>query len=332
MTFGRNQCAQLAFAIGLSLASANIGSSPAMAQAQYPSRTVTLISPQSAGTTLDAIARLFADKLSAKLGVSFVVSNRPGAGGQIAAQAVVNAEPDGYTLALANSGLAILGVLNKKLPFDPVQDFTGVAMFGETPALVVVNPGLGVRTLREFVELAKSRPGKVSYNSAGIGSATHIAGAYFAHQAGVDLLHIPYRSGSEGIADTIAGRVDALFAPAAFVLPFLRDGKLLALGVSSTTSITEPIAVPSATSAGVDYIYSTWYGLLAPVKTPKDVIEVLSRAIAEISNEPEVQEKLRAQGVTPDLKVKTDFDAHIRNDMARMKPVLDAIASLKEQN
>jgi tripartite-type tricarboxylate transporter receptor subunit TctC len=332
MAFGRNHRAHFVSAIALSLVAAIAAVSPAAAQTKYPSRAVTLISPQSAGTTLDAIARLFADRLSAKLGASFVVSNRPGAGGLIAAQAVMNAEPDGYTLALANSGLAILSALNKKLPFDPVQDFTGIAMFGETPALVVVSPGLGVRTLREFVDLAKSKPGKLSYNSAGIGSATHIAGAYFAHQAGVDLQHIPYRSGSEGIADTIAGRVDALFAPAAFVLPLLREGKLLALGVSSTTPITEPIAVPSARSAGVDYVYSTWYGLLAPAKTPRDVIEILSRAIAEISKEPDVQEKLKAQGITPDLKITKDFDAYIRNDMARLKPVLDAIASLKEQN
>ena len=330
MAFGRNRRTHFVLAIGLSLASA--GLSPAAAQAKYPSRAVTLISPQSAGTTLDTIARLFADRLSAKLGGSFVVSNRPGAGGLIAAQAVMNAEPDGYTLALANSGIAILGALNKKLPFDPIQDFKGIAMFGETPALVVVYPGLGVRTLREFVDLAKSRPGRLSYNSAGIGSATHIAGAYFAHQAGVDLLHIPYRSGSEGLADTISGRVDAVFAPAAFVLPFLRDGKLLALGVSSTTPITEPIVVPSAKSAGVDYVFSTWYGLLARAKTPPDAIEMLSRAIAEISNEPDVQEKLKAQGITPDVKIKEDFDAYIRTDMARLRPVLDAISSLKDQN
>ena len=172
---------------------------------------------------MDVLARLYAERLSQRLGASFIVANRPGAGGIIAGQVVAAAAPDGYTLAVANSGHAILGALNKNLPFDPAKDFASIAMIGDTPSLVVIIPGLGVRTLKEFVDLAKANPGKINYSSAGIGTATHIAAAYFAYKAGIEMVHIPYKSGSEGIADMLAGRVEAVFAPAAFTLSLLKD-------------------------------------------------------------------------------------------------------------
>src|SRR5262249_15575526 len=153
-------------------------------------------------------------------------------GGLIAAQSVATAVPDGYTISAANSGHAILGVMNKTLPFDPVRDFATISMVGETPAVIVISPALGVRTLKEFVDLARAKPGMIKYGSAGLGSATHIAGAYFAHQAGIQMVHVPYRSGAENISDMIAGRVEAVFAPPAFTLAMLKEGKLLALGVA----------------------------------------------------------------------------------------------------
>jgi tripartite-type tricarboxylate transporter receptor subunit TctC len=298
------------------------------AQAQYPNRTVTLVSPQSPGTTMDVLARLYAERLSQRLNASFIVANRPGAGGIIAGQAVATAAPDGYTLAVANSGHAILGALNKNLPFDPVKDFAAISMIGDTPSLVVVIPALGVRTLKEFVDLAKAKPGKINYSSAGVGTATHIAGAYFAYKAGIEMVHIPYKSGSDGIADMLAGRVETVFAPAAFTLSLLKDGKLLALAVSSSTPLREPLEVPSARSANIDYEYSTWYGFLAPAKTPRSVIDTLNRAIAEVSADPELKAKMLAQGVTPNLKPPADFDSHIRGEMDRLQPVLDAIGSI----
>lgn len=299
-----------------------------LAQAPYPSRPVTLISPQSAGTTLDILARLYADKLSQKLGQSFVVSNRPGAGGSIAAQAVVTADADGHTLLVANSGHSILGALNRSLPFDTIKDFAPIAMIGETPALVIVIPSLGVKTLKEFVDLAKAKPGTINYGSAGVGTATHLAGAYFALKAGVDIVHIPYKSSSEGNADMLAGRVQATFAPAAFTLPFIREGKFMPLAVSSSTPMREPIEVPTARdAANVDYEYTTWYGFIASSKTPKLILETLNRAIAEVSEDPELKSKIVAQGISPKLKAMADFDAHIRAEMDRLRPVLDAIAA-----
>lgn len=293
----------------------------------YPSRSVTLVSPQSAGTTLDILARLYADKLSQKLGQSFVVSNRPGAGGSLAGQAVVSADPDGHTLLVANSGHAILGALNRNLPFDTIKDFAPIVMIGEAPSLVFTIPQLGVKTLKEFVDLAKAKPGTINYGSAGVGTATHLAGAYFALKAGIDIVHIPYKSSSEGIADTLAGRVQAGFAPVAFTLPLIREGKFTPLAISSTTPMREPIEVPSARDAGVDYEYSTWYGFLASAKTPKPILETLNRAIVEVSEDPELKSKIVAQGISPTLKAMADFDAHIRAEMDRLRPVLEAIAA-----
>ena len=162
------------------------------------------------------------------------------------------------------------------MPFDPVNDFAGVSEIGEAAALVVVPRSLGVSRLDAFVDLAKAAPGRINYASAGIGTATHLAGAYFARQAAIDMVHVPYKTGSALIGDLVAGRVQVTFAPAAFTLPMLQDGKLLALAVSSLQPMRRPVAVPTARSAGIDYEYATWYGFLAPARTPKAVLQTLA--------------------------------------------------------
>jgi tripartite-type tricarboxylate transporter receptor subunit TctC len=298
---------------------------PVRSQEPYPSKPITLVAPQSPGTTLDILARLYADKLNKRLGQPVIVSNRPGAGGLIAAQAVAVAPADGSTLLIANSGHAILKTLNKNLPFDPVRDFAGISMIGETPALIVVPPSLGVRTLRAFVALAKAKPGTINYASAGIGTATHLAGAYFARQAGIDMLHIPYKLGSDILSDLVAGRVDVTFAPPAFTLAFLKEGKLLALGVSSAEAMREPVEAPSARSAGIDFEYSTWYGFLAPAKTPAAVLQTLNRAIAEVGEDPELKAKVQVQGIAPRNIALHEFDAYVGKEIERLGPILKEI-------
>jgi len=297
------------------------------AQEQYPSNAITIVTPLAPGTTIDILARLYGERLSRRFGQQIIVSNRPGAGGLIAAQAVAAAPADGYTLLLVNSGHAILGTLNKNLPFDPVRDFAGISLIGETAAVVVVPPSLGTRTLRQFVDLAKAKPGTINYASAGIGTATHLAGAYFAKQAGIDMVHVPYKMGSAMIADLLEGRVQATFSPAAFTLPMLQDGRLLALAVSSNEAMRDPIAAPSALSAGIDYAYATWYGFLAPAKTPAAILQTLDRAIAEVGHDGELQAKIVAQGIAPRSIALRDFDAHISREMERLHPLLKAIAS-----
>ena len=299
---------------------------PARAQDHYPSRLITIIAPITAGTTIDILARLYADKLSKRFGQQVVIVNRPGAGGLIAAQAVASSPPDGYTLIFVNSGHTILGALNKNLPFDPVRDFAGVSLVGEAPTIVTVPPALEVSNLKEFVARAKARPGTINYGSAGIGTATHLAGAYFALKTDTDLVHIPYTVSATIIADMLGGRIQASFVPAAFVLPLLQDGRLRALAVSAKEPVTDPIRIPTALSQGIDYQNATWYGILAPAKTPKSVLQSLSQAISEVGKDPELQAKIRAQGIDPrDIELEK-FDLHIQADMARLDPLLKAIA------
>jgi tripartite-type tricarboxylate transporter receptor subunit TctC len=308
------------------LATALALSSAARAQDQYPAKLLTVVVPLTPGTTIDILARLFAESLSRRFGQQVIVANRPGAGGLIAAQAVATAPADGYTVLLANSGHAILGTLNKNLPFDPVGDFAGVSLIGDAPTLVNVAPSLGVRSLQDFIALAKAKPGTINYGSAGIGTATHLAGAYFALRTGTELVHVPYTVSSTIIADLLGGRIHATFAPAAFTLPLLQDGRLLALAVAADEPIREPIAVPTALSGGVDYRNATWYGFLAPAKTPQAALQILHDAIVGASTDPELMEKIKVQGITPRSIGLRDFDAHIRKDMDRLGPLLKSIA------
>ena len=299
-------------------------SGPARGQEQYPSRLITIVAPITAGTAIDILARLYADKLSKRFGQQVVVANRAGAGGLIGAQAVAGS--DGYTVLFANSGHAILGTLNKNLPFDPVADFAGVSLVGEAPGIVVVPPSLGVSNLKEFIALAKEKPGSINFGSAGIGTSTHLAGAYFALKTGSELVHIPYTVSATIIADLLGGRIQASFVPMAFVLPLLQDGRLRALAVAAKEPVTQPIAIPTAASQGVDYHYATWYGVLAPGRTPKPVLATLNQAIAEAGKDPELTAKIRVQGIEPRDIALDKFDGHIRSEMARLDPLLKAIA------
>jgi tripartite-type tricarboxylate transporter receptor subunit TctC len=301
-------------------------SGPAQAQEQYPNRLVTIVAPITPGTAIDILARLYADQLSKRFNQQVVVSNRAGAGGMIGAQAVAGAPADGYTLLFANSGHAILGGLNKNLTYDPIADFSGVSLVGEAPGVVVVAPSLGVSNLKEFVDLAKSKPGTINYGSAGVGTSTHLAGAYFAARTGTDLVHIPYTVSATIIADLLGGRIQASFVPMAFVLPLLQDGRLRALAVGSKEPVTNPIAIPTAISQGFDYEYGTWYGMLAPGKTPKPMLATLYRAMSEAGKDAELLSKVRVQGIEPRDVGLERFDAHVRNDMARLDPLLKAIA------
>jgi tripartite-type tricarboxylate transporter receptor subunit TctC len=299
---------------------------PARAQEHFPSRLITIVVPLTAGTTADILARLFAEGLSRRFDQRVVVSNRPGAGGLIAAQAVGTGPADGYTILLANSALTILGALNKNLTFDPITSFAGIYLIGEAPAVVNVAPSLGVHTLAEFIALAKSSPGAINYGSAGVGTATHIAGAHFALQTGTQLVHVPYTVSSTIIADLLGGRIHATFAPEAFTLPLLQDGRLLALAVADEEPIREPIAIPTAISEHVDYRIATWYGFLAPTKTPVAILATLHGALADLGDDSELRSTMHVQGVKPRGIGIGEFDLYIRKDVERLTPLLAIIA------
>jgi tripartite-type tricarboxylate transporter receptor subunit TctC len=287
----------------------------------FPSRPISLVVPLTPGTTIDILARLYADRLQALLGQPVVVLNKPGAGGVIGAEAVAGAKPDGYTLIFANSGHSILGLLNKGLPFDPIKDFAGVTMVGIAPAIVVVPPELGVADLSAFIALAKAKPGQLNYGSAGIGTSTHLAGAYFAAQTGLNLVHVPYRVSANIISDLMSGSIQASFDPLAFVLAQLQAGKLRALAVGADDPVTEPINIPTAIAQGADYRYATWYGIMAPAKTPEPVMKTLADAIAKASQDAELRRKIVQQGIAPQVKALGDFDAYVAADVKRLAPL-----------
>ena len=300
---------------------------PARAADQFPSRLITLVVPLTPGTTIDILARLYADKLSQVLGQQILVLNKPGAGGVIGGETVANATPDGYTLLFANSGHSILGFVNKSMPFDPIRDFAGVSTVGVAPAIVVVPAALGVTSLKEFVDLAKSKPGQLNYGSAGIGTSTHLAGAYFAEQAKIDLVHVPYTVSSGIISDMLSGAIQASFDPLAFVLSFLQNGSLRGLAVGADAPIADPVKIPTAVSQGVDYHYATWYGILAPVKTPKPVLKTLADAIAKVSQDPDLAQKIKAQGIRPENILLDAFDSYVDKDVERLEPLIKGIGN-----
>ena len=289
----------------------------------YPTKPIKLIIPLTAGTTTDVVARTIADRISRRLGQPVVVENKQGAGGLIAAQATLSAAPDGYTILMVNSQHVINPFVYKALPYDTLRDFTGIALVAEAPSVVVVSAKLGVRTLKEFIAMAKQKPGTLAYASGGIGSQTHLAGAYFASAAGIDIVHVPYSGSSSVIPDLLTGRVAATFAPAAFVIGPIKDGKLIALGVTTKEPMHTPIEIPSVSDAAIPgFEYATWFGFLAPAKTPAAIVDRLAQAIQAAAQEPEVKAKFAEQGIVTRTLGPKEFDAYIKADMARLGPIV----------
>jgi tripartite-type tricarboxylate transporter receptor subunit TctC len=305
---------------------------PARAQDKYPSRVVTIVAPISPGTAIDIMARLYADKLSSKYGWHVIVEDRPGAAGAVGGEYVSRAAADGYTLICANSGLSFLKYTNKSLKFDPLASFSGVAILAQAPAVVTVAPQLGVKDLKAFVALAKAKPGTLNYGSAGVGSATHLAGAYFAQKTGIDLVHVPYTDSTAILSDLMGGRIQASFVPAAFVAPLLKDGKLRALAVAGDQPLTAPVDIPTAISQGIDYRFATWYGILAPAHTPKAVLDTLHDAISSVSKDPQLIARVTALGLIAQDQGPAAFDAAIHKQISDLTPVLDSITKSISRN
>jgi len=305
---------------------AALSAPPARAQDKFPTRPITLVAPISPGTAIDILARIYADRLTQVLGQQVVVLNKPGAGGIVGAEFVASANPDGYTLLFANSGHAILSLLNKNLAFDPIKGFAGITMVGAAPAIAVAPASLGVTDLKGFIALAKAKPGQLNYGSAGVGTSTHLAGAYFAAQTGIDIVHIPYTVSSNIISDMLSGHIQASFDPLAFVLAFLQNGSLRALGVGADEPIAEPVKIATAISQGVDYRYTTWYGILAPAKTPAAVRRKLADAIVKAGEDTGLRKKVEQQGIVPQTRMLEAFDAYVAEDVRRLAPLTVGLA------
>lgn len=289
----------------------------------FPSKPITIITPAGPGSVTDAVARIYAQRLTIELGQSVYVQNRPGGGTVLGAQAVLMSPPDGYTIMVTNSAHAINPSVLPKMPYDTLKDFAGVAIVANTPTLVVVTPLLGAKTLPEFLELAKRKPGFINYASAGIGTTSHLAGASFASKAGIQLTHIPYKNPSDILSDLATGRVQATFVTPGFLVAQIKEGKMLALGASTAEDMVDPIPVPSVRKhSGIAWDYVTWYGFFAPAKTPAPVMQMLSRAILKITDDPDLKAKLAAQGLLAYKLGLQEVDAYVALDIKRQQALV----------
>jgi len=303
-----------------------VGAAHAQASApqagSYPTQPIRMVLPLSAGTTTDLVARLFAERIGKALGQTVIVENRPGAGGTLAAQVVAKAPADGYTILLVNSQHAINPAAHLALPYDTLRDFTGLAMVGEAASVIAVPRELGVNSLKEFVELAKKKPAALNFGSAGAGSQTHLAGAYFAAKAGISLTHVPYRQGADVISDLVTNRIQSVFVPAPFVMGQIQEGKLKALAVTGTERLPTLKEVPTVSESLIaGYEFSTWFGFVAPAKTPAPIIALLARTIQAIAEDPAVKQKFVELGLTPRTMVQRQFDSYIKSEIERLGPI-----------
>lgn len=265
--------------------------------AGYPDRPISLIVPFSPGGGTDISARLLAVALGEKFSSSVVVDNRPGAGGQIAADLVARSPADGYTLLFANSGMLAINPWIYKLHSDPATAFAPVSLFSDLPFVLVVPTSLPAKNVTELVALARSQPGKHTYASSGTGGAPHLSAEIFQQATGADLMHVPYKGGGPAMTDLMAGRVDMLFASVLETMPYVNGGKLRALAVTGATRSPAMPDVPTIDEAGVKNAQSgSWTAVLAPAGTPPAVIDKLSQAIREIAADPAMKTKLESQG------------------------------------
>ena len=291
----------------------------------FPSKPVRMLVPFSAGSGTDILARTVAQKMTENWGQQVLVENRPGAGGTVAANAVLGAPADGYTMMLVSAGHAANATLYRKLPYDTMKDFAGVSIVASTPNVLVVGPGLGVKTVKDLIALVKSKPGQFNYSSAGIGSGTHLNGEQFKLEAGLDAQHVAYRGAPEALSDAVAGRVQFAFSPIVVALPFVKDGRGIALAVSTAARTPVLPDVPTMAEAALPgFDFDQWYGLLVSAKTPKPLREQISKEVARIMQLPDVKERLAAQGGIPRYSTPEEFDAFIRVEVDKLGRVVKA--------
>jgi tripartite-type tricarboxylate transporter receptor subunit TctC len=267
----------------------------------YPSHPVTLIAPWPAGGAVDTLCRIFAAKLTDRLGKSVVVENRPGAGSVLGVAATARAAPDGYTLVMAGSAsLATTVTIYKKLPYDPTKDFAPIALITRIPFVLVVNPALPIKSVADLIKLAKKDPGRLSYASGGPGSPHHLFTELFKSMTGIDMLHVPYKGTAPALNDVIAGQIPLMFGDVVAGLPLASAGKVRALGVSSSTRIPSAPEIPTIAEAGVPgYEGVGWVMVVAPAHTPKPAVDRLHAELKAIAALPEIQKQMIALGTIP---------------------------------
>jgi tripartite-type tricarboxylate transporter receptor subunit TctC len=290
----------------------------------YPAKPIRLIIPFAPGGTNDIVGRLIAQKLGEVMGQQVIPDNRGGAGGSIGMELAAKAAPDGYTIAIGHIGtLAVNPTLYSKLGYDPVRDFDAITLVTKLPNLMAVNPTVPAKTVAQFIALAKSRPGKLSYGSGGTGGAGHLATEYFRLLTKIDMVHVPYRGTGLAVVDVISGQLDMVMAGVPAIVPHTRTGKLRALGVSGSTRLNILPDVPTIAESGAPgYDATQWYGIVAPAGTPKAILASLHAGLTKAVAASSVRERLAADGAEPFITTPEEFAAFMKREIARWAPVI----------
>ena len=296
------------------------------ARAEYPSRPVTLIVAFTPGGPSDVLARIVGKKLEQLLGQPFVIENRPGAGGNIAAEIAAHAAPDGHTLLMGNNSiLATNASLYKKLGYDAEKDFEPITLIGSQANILVVNPSVPARSVAELIAFAKANPGKLNFASSGYGAAAHLAGELFKTEAHIDIQHVAYKGAAPALQDVIAGHVQMMFATSASVLGHIREGLVRPLAVTTLKRIAVLPDIPTIAESGIPgFDANTWHGLVAPAGTPREVIDVLYHATAVALGDPEVRQALTNLGVDLVGSAPQEFAAYIKREIPKWSAVVKA--------
>ncbi len=290
----------------------------------YPVKAVRLVVPQPPGGGNDTIARMISTRLSITLKQQFAVDNRAGAGGLIGADIAAHSPPDGYTLLLGNvATMAIIPTVQKKVPYDPLKDFTPISLIASAPLLVVVHPSVPVNSVKQLIALARAKPGQLNYASNGVGSSTHLATEMFKMMTKTDLVHVPYKGLGPATTDLLSGQVQLMFSSAVAMMPHVQAGRLRAIAITSAKRSPAVPNIPTVAEAGVpDYESGSWYGILAPAGTPREIIELLGREIAAAVRAPDIVEKLNAEAVIAIGSTPAEFAAHIQKEYTRIGNVI----------
>jgi tripartite-type tricarboxylate transporter receptor subunit TctC len=305
-------------------------SSAAFAADDYPNKPIRLIIPFPPGGSNDVVGRLVAKQLSEQLGQQVFVDNRGGAGGVIGTQALSTAAPDGYTLGIASIAHAVNPALHK-LEYDPIKSFTPVSILATGPNVLVVNPELPVKSVKELIALAKQKPGELNYASAGVGSFQHLGGELFKLMAGVNLVHVPYKGGGPAMQDMISGHVKVMFSSLIQTTPFIKSGQLRALGTGGAKRSPVLPDVPTIAEAGVPgYVADNWWGILVPAGTPAPIVEKLYKGVQAALKSAELKEAFAREGASTVEMTSAEFGDYIKAEMAKWSRVVSE-GGIKEQ-
>ena len=300
-----------------------VGAADAQNAPTFPARPVRFIVPFTPGSATDALARTLSQKLSETWGEQVVVDNRAGAGSVVGTGIAAKSAADGYTLLMVSASHAVNATLYAKLPFDPAKDFAGVTLVASIPNVLVVGTHVQAKNVQELIALAKSQPGKLNFGSAGIGSASHLNGELFNSTVGLKMVHVPFKGFSEQLTEIFAGRVDLTWAPQILAMTHIKSGRLRPLGVSTAKRSTALPDVPTVAESGVSgFVFDPWFAVLAPVATPKVLINKLNADIVRVMQMPDVREKLLVQGAEPVSSTPARLDAYVREEIVKLGKIV----------